>query len=414
MATAGRNDADQPRIERHGNDVVAPEARPRALIGGGHFVGHVLARQLGQSMGGGDLHFHVDGRRAHVERAAKNIGKAEDVVDLVRIVRTPGGDDHVVAHRVRLFGRDLRVGIGHGEDDRLRRHRSHHLRRQRALDGEAEDDVGAFQRLGERALVGRRRMRGFPLVHAFGAAAVDDALGVAEDHVLGREADRLDEIETGDAGGTGAVADELRLLDVAAGQVQRVDEAGAGDDGGAVLVVVKHRNVHQLAQALLDDEAFGRANILEIDAAEGRPEIADRVDDLLRIFGGDLDVDRIDVGETLEQDRLAFHDRLGGERPEIAEAEDRGAVGDDGDEIALDRVIIGLGGVGRDRLDRHGDARRIGQRQVALRRHRLRRHDFELAGSPLGVELQRLLVGDGLAFGARRCLVGHDGDELCG
>ena len=60
------------------------------------------------------------------------------------------------------------------------------------------------------------------------------------------------------------------------------------------------------------------------------------------ILGVELDVDRIDVGEALEQHRLAFHHRLGGERAEIAEAEDRGAVGDDRDEIALGGIVIGL------------------------------------------------------------------------
>ena len=47
----------------------------------------------------------------------------------------------------------------------------------------------------------------------------------------------------------------LRRLDVAAGEVERVDQAGGGDDRRAVLVVVEDRDVHQLAQALLDDEA---------------------------------------------------------------------------------------------------------------------------------------------------------------
>ncbi len=40
-----RHDVDQARIERHRDDVVAAEARARALIGGGDLVGHVLARQ---------------------------------------------------------------------------------------------------------------------------------------------------------------------------------------------------------------------------------------------------------------------------------------------------------------------------------------------------------------------------------
>jgi hypothetical protein len=44
-----------------------------------------------------------------------------------------------------------------------------------------------------------------------------------------------------------------------------------------------------------------------------------------------LDVDRIDVGEALEQHRLALHHGLGGERPDGAEAEHRGAVRDHAD-----------------------------------------------------------------------------------
>ena len=126
-------------------------------------------------------------------------------------------------------------------------------------------------------------------------------------------------------------------LDVASGQMDRVDHARGGDDRGAVLVVVKDGNVHQLAQALLDVEALRRLDVLEIDAAERRPEVFHRVDEFVRILGPDFEVDRIDVGEALEQHRLAFHHRLGGERAEIAEAENRRAVGDDRDHVAARR-----------------------------------------------------------------------------
>ena len=103
---------------------------------------------------------------------------------------------------------------------------------------------------------------------------------------------------------------------------------------------------------------------------------------------------RIDVGETLEQHRLAFHHRLGGERAAIAEPQDRGAVGDDGDEIALGRVVVGEALILGDRQHRHRDAGRIGERQVALRRHRLGGDDLELARPPLAVKKQRFLVGE--------------------
>ena len=98
-----RHERDQARIERHRDDVVGPVFRPRA-IGGGDLVGHVLARELGERVGGGDLHLHVDGGRAHVERAAEDVGKAEHVVDLVRIVGASGRHDGVVADLGHLLG----------------------------------------------------------------------------------------------------------------------------------------------------------------------------------------------------------------------------------------------------------------------------------------------------------------------
>ena len=113
-----RDAGDQARIEGRGNDVFRAIDRARAAIGGGHFVGHVLARQGGDGFGGGDLHRFIDGGGAHIQRAAEDIGKAQHIVDLVGIVAAPGGDDDIAAHRLGVFRRDFRIGIGHGEDDR--------------------------------------------------------------------------------------------------------------------------------------------------------------------------------------------------------------------------------------------------------------------------------------------------------
>ena len=205
----------------------------------------------------------------------------------------------------------------------------------------------------------------------------------------------LQKFEAGDAGGAGAVADELGRLDVAAGEIERVDQAGGGDDGGAVLIVVEDRDVEQFAQPLLDDEAFRRLDVLEVDAAPALAEELDAIDEFVGILGRDFEVDGIDVGEALEQHRLAFHHRLGRERAAVAEAENGGAVGDDGDEIALGRVVVGACLVLGDGQHRNGDAGRIGERQVALRRHRLGGDDFELAGPALAVKQQGFLVGEG-------------------
>src|SRR5437899_1777597 len=105
------------------------------------------------------------------------------------------------------------------------------------------------------------------------------------------QAHRLDELDAGDGSSSRAVHHQLDILDVAAGEMEGVDQAGRRDDGSAVLIVMENRDVHQLAQALLDDETFRRLDVLEVDAAESRAEVAHAIDELVDVLGVDLEVD---------------------------------------------------------------------------------------------------------------------------
>ena len=91
-----------------------------------------------------------------------------------------------------------------------------------------------------------------------------------------------------------------------------VQQGGSGDDGRPVLVVVHDGNVGGLGNAALDFEAFGRLDVFEVDAAKGLGDVHDGVDEFLRILGVDLDVKHVDAGEGLQEQPLAFHDRLAG------------------------------------------------------------------------------------------------------
>ena len=93
----------------------------------------------------------------------------------------------------------------------------------------------------------------------------------------------------------------------------------ANDDRGAMLIVVKHRNLHPLAQLALDIETLGCLDVFQVDAAEGRLERCNDLDQLVGIEFVQLDVEDIDAGKFLEQHRLAFHHRLGGERTDRAQ-----------------------------------------------------------------------------------------------
>ena len=208
------------------------------------------------------------------------------------------------------------------------------------------------------------------------------------------DAHRLDQLQHRDASSTRAVHHDLERCDVLAREFAGIDDAGGGNDGGAVLVIVEDGNIEIFAQLLLDDEAIGALDVLEIDAAEAGAEAAHAFDEGLGVALIHLDIDGIHVGEALEEHRLAFHHRLGRHGPEIAKAQNGGAVRDHRDHIALGGVIVGEVGILGDRLHRRGHARAVGQRQIALGRHGLGGGHRQFSGLGIAVEVQGFFVID--------------------
>ena len=182
-----------------------------------------------------------------------------------------------------------------------------------------------------------RAYRAFHGSISVGAALVDHAFDVGHQDVLEPHAQRDQQVEAGQRRSPGTAGHQPRLLDRLALEEQPVADRRRDDDRRAVLVVVEDRDPHPLAQLALDGEALGRLDVLEVDGAEGRLERGHDLDQLVRVALVDLDVEGIDAGELLEQDRLALHHRLGGQGADGAEAEHGGAVGHDRDEVASGR-----------------------------------------------------------------------------
>ena len=231
-----------------------------------------------------------------------------------------------------------------------------------------------------------------PLVHAFGTVLIDDPLGIAHDDVVGFRAHGLDQFDAGNGGGAGAVDHHFGLIDVPSGQVQGVDQPGGGNDGGAVLVIVEHGNIHDFAQPLLNDEALRRPDVFQVDAAEGGPQEPYAIDELVHVPGVDFQIDAIHVGETLEQNRLALHHRLGRLGAQIPQAQYGGAVGNHRHQAALGGVVIGKGWIPLDLQAGRRHPWRIGQRQVPLGGQRLCGADFKFSRPPRGVHQQGFLI----------------------
>ncbi|MNL73017.1 hypothetical protein D3C87_1984230 [compost metagenome] len=80
-------------------------------------------------MHSGQLHFLVNLRRTHVERAPEYVREAEHVVYLVGVIRAAGSHDHILARFYRVRIRDLGVRVGHCKHDWVFGHRFNHFLR---------------------------------------------------------------------------------------------------------------------------------------------------------------------------------------------------------------------------------------------------------------------------------------------
>src|SRR5690606_21594989 len=235
--------------------------------------------------------------------------------------------------RARQFRANFRVRVGQGKDDRVRRHAADHVRRQHVRARYTDEHIGVLQRIGQRALVGVHRKRRLVLGQVI-ATAVDHTLAIQHQDVVLAHAQFDHQLDRGDTGGAGTDAHDDDVLDFLLLQGQRIEQAGAADNGGAVLVVMEYRDITLLLENAFDLEAFRRLDVFQVDAAKGDVDAGDRINEGLRALRLDFDIEHVDTGEALEQNTLAFHHRLGRQRPQVAQAQDGGAITDHGHQVA--------------------------------------------------------------------------------
>src|SRR5690606_32276965 len=121
-------------------------------------------------------------------------------------------------------------------------------------------------------------------------------------------------------------ANDLGVFELLVGQLQGVDHRCGGDNGSAILVVMEYRNIALLDQRTLDLEALRRLDIFEVDTNKGAGNELRGINERLRTFRLDFDIENVDTGETIEQHALAFHVRRGSLRTQVAQTENGSAI----------------------------------------------------------------------------------------
>src|SRR5690606_29633610 len=105
-------------------------------------------------------------------------------------------------------------------------------------------------------------------------------------------------------------------------------------------------------------------DVFEVDTAEGDRDAANGIDERLRALRLDFDVEYVDTSETLEQNALAFHDRLGSQWAEVTQTEDGGAIGNHRNQVAFAGVFVGQLRITADFTHRLCNTWAVGQGEV--------------------------------------------------
>ena len=148
-----------------------------------------------------------------------------------------------------------------------------------------------------------------------------------------------------------------------------------------MLVVVEHGLPQPRAQLFFDGEAMRRGEILQLYGAERLLDAHDDLDHTVRILLGHQDRHAGEINQRGKQRRLALHHGQSGQRPDIAEAKDRRAVGDDRDRPADVGVLVGAARVGAYGKADPGHARRVDVAQHLQRVDRQSRLHADLAAT---------------------------------
>ncbi len=222
----GRFPQQHARIQRLGDDVLAPEFHAVHAVGPQDRIRHIFLGQRGQGLGSGKLHIIVDGPSAHVQRAAEDEREPQHIVHLVRVIRTSGGNDHILAGRLRQFIFDFGVGIRHGKQKWILGHGLDHLRRHHIRHRQAIKYIGAAYGIRQGAGVGIHRKTFLIFVHALCAAFIDYAPAVAQHNVLALHAPADGQFRARDGRRARPVDDHAHILVLLSYQFQRIGQRG--------------------------------------------------------------------------------------------------------------------------------------------------------------------------------------------
>ena len=294
-----------------------------------------LGSQVSQGMGSSQFHFFVDLTGSYVQGATEEAREYGGVIDLVVHIASAGTID-VYALFLGFFFHNFRYRISHGKYDALVSHGLDGIIIEYAGSGAADKYICPFHCLSKSALFIFRigLMNQFQLYPVPFAIVVENAFGIQDSHVFRFHSVFQKEAGNGGACCTGAVHNDFDFIDLLAGDFESSQKSSQGSNGGAMLVIMEYRDIHDFLQFVFNVIAFRRGNIFQIDAGKVLFQQFHGMDEFILVLCVENNGDGINVAESLVECGFAFHNRHGSSSTDVAQAQYAGTVGNNSYHIA--------------------------------------------------------------------------------
>ena len=179
------------------------------------------------------------------------------------------------------------------------------------------------------------------------------------------DARRHDDFCASNTRGAHAINDNFNIAHLLADNLQRVNERGEYNNGGAVLIVMEDRNVEFFFEPVFYLETTWGGNVFQIYSAKAGRDCFHDANDLVRVFRVQTNREGIDAGEFLEEHRLSFHHRHCCRRTNIAQTKHGSSIRNDGYRVFLYCQRKGLFRILVNRLADARNSRRVSHRQIS-------------------------------------------------
>src|SRR3989304_6076113 len=206
------------------------------------------------------------------------------------------------------------------------------------------------------------------------------------------------EVRTCDPCSTSTAENDLHSPDRFSHQLKGVEQCSTGDYRRPMLVIVEHGYVHLTFEFLLNVKALRCFDIFKVDPAEGWLQCLDNSDNFLTVMRVQLDVEHVNICKPFEEDTLALHDRLPCKGSNISQAKNGTSVRDYRNKVPFCGVPIDIIRICLNLAAWFGNARSVGERQISLRRARLRDGNLYLSSPSLCVIIKCILLTDHVHF----------------